>query len=233
MQIIEKNSLNVRSAVYRLRKIGDELEFILFPMIHIGSRSFYDEVRQRLSKCDLILMEGVQSKKASFLTLSYRVVRKINRMQLVTQQEALRISELSDKIVTSDMHGETFNEHWGALPMSLRAQMLFFVPLYVLYLFFCGTKNVVAENISVDDLPSREEVLNYDEEFGRLDSLLLDKRDQVVISRIESLYQANRTDKKTVGVVYGAMHMRNIMRFLSEKLGYRIIGSEWITVFDL
>jgi hypothetical protein len=48
MQFIEKNSFNVRSAVYRLKKQNDNLEFVLFPMVHIGSKQFYDEVRQRL-----------------------------------------------------------------------------------------------------------------------------------------------------------------------------------------
>jgi hypothetical protein len=57
MQFIEKNSFNVRSAVYRLQKPNDPLEFVLFPMIHVGSKQFYDEVRQRLLNCDLILAD--------------------------------------------------------------------------------------------------------------------------------------------------------------------------------
>jgi pheromone shutdown protein TraB len=131
------------------------------------------------------------------------------------------------------MQGEIFNEHWTALPMSVRALMLFVVPVYAIYLFFFGTKEIIAENIAIDDLASRDEILNYDEEFAKLDSLLVDKRDQVIITRLENLYQANRAEKKTVGVVYGASHMRNIVGFLSEKLGYKITASEWITVFDL
>jgi hypothetical protein len=38
MQFIEKNSFNVRSAVYHLKKDGESVEFILFPMIHVGSK---------------------------------------------------------------------------------------------------------------------------------------------------------------------------------------------------
>jgi len=233
MQIIERNSFNVRSAVYRLKKVDDELEFVLFPMIHIASITFYDEVQRRLGNCDIILTEGVQSKRASFITLSYRIVRKIKRMELVTQQEALNLSALSEKIVHSDMSGKTFDMHWARLPISLKAQVLLFVPIYAVYLLICGTKNVVAENIAVDDLPSREEILNYDEEFEKLDSLLLDKRDQIIINRIDSIYKESCKKKRVVGVVYGALHMRNILRFLSGKLQYKIVGSEWITVFDL
>jgi hypothetical protein len=48
-----------------LKKDGQGLEFILFPMIDIGSQELHDEVSERLAKCDLILAEGVDSKKAS------------------------------------------------------------------------------------------------------------------------------------------------------------------------
>lgn len=75
MQFIEKNSLNVRSAVYHLKREGAGLEFLLFPMIHAGAKEFYDEVSRRLAACDLILLEGVNSKKGNLLTLSYRVVK--------------------------------------------------------------------------------------------------------------------------------------------------------------
>jgi hypothetical protein len=83
MQFIEKNSFNVRSAIYHLKKDDTGLEFLLFPMIHVGSQAFYDEVSRRLAACDLILAEGVNSKKANILTLSYRIVNKIWRMDLV------------------------------------------------------------------------------------------------------------------------------------------------------
>lgn len=39
--------------------------------------------------------------------------------------------------------------------------------------------------------------------------------------------------KKVIGVVYGAMHMRNVIRFLLSGLNYRVAGAEWVTVFDL
>src|SRR5688572_341946 len=74
MQFIEKNSLNVRSAVYLLKKDGTGLEFLVFPMIHVGSREFYDEINRRLSSSDLVLAEGVKSKKGNMLTPSYRII---------------------------------------------------------------------------------------------------------------------------------------------------------------
>jgi hypothetical protein len=233
MQFIEKNDLNVRSAIYRLKKEDDGLEFILFPMIHVGSKEFYDEVSQRLEECDLILAEGVNSGKVSLLTLSYRIVKKIRRMDLVTQTEGMNVSSFREKIINTDMEGRAFDEHWSSLALALKAQIFFLMPVYVVYLFLFGTRETIAETIALEDLPSTEEILFQDEDFEKLDSLLVGERDRNLIRHIENLHQANHKDKKRVGVVYGAMHMRNITSFLLHKLKYKIAKAEWVTVFDL
>lgn len=233
MQFIEKTSLNVRSAVYHLKSDDSGLEFVLFPMIHVGSKDFYDEVSQRLAACDLILAEGVNSRKGDLLTLSYRIVKKIRRMDLVTQQEGMKVSLFHEKIVNSDMEGRAFDEHWSALPFSLKAQLFFFVPVYVIYLFLFGTRETIAENIALEDLPSSDEVLFQDESFEKLDSLLIDERDRRLIDSLGKLHDSNRHDKKIVGVVYGAMHMRHVISFLLHQLNYRVAKAEWVTVFDL
>jgi hypothetical protein len=233
MQFIEKNSFNVRSAIYRLEKDGEGLEFILFPMIHVGSQQFYDEVSRRLGKCDLILAEGVDSKKASLLTRSYRIVKKIRRMDLVTQQEGMKVSSFRDKLLNADIGARAFDDQWSSLPLVLRAQIFFLVPVYVICLFLFGTRETIAENIAVEDLPSSNEVLLQDDDFDKLDALLIDERDRRLIRNIASLHEANGQDKKTVGIVFGAMHMRNVTSFLLHKLKYRIAKAEWVTVFDL
>lgn len=233
MQFIEKNSFNVRSAVYHLKKDGEGLEFVLFPMIHVGSKEFYDEVSRRLAACDLILAEGVNSKKAQLLTLSYRVVKKIRRMDLVTQQDGLKVSGLRDKIINSDMEGRAFDERWSALPLGLKAQLFLFLPICVVNLFLFGTRETLAENIALEDLQSSDEILLQDESFEKFDTLLIDERDWRLITHLKKLTDSKRRDKKIVGVVYGARHMRNAIRFLLGGLNYKVSKAEWVTVFDL
>jgi hypothetical protein len=233
MQFIEKNSFNVRSAIYCLTKEGDGLEFILFPMIHVGSKEFYGEVSRRLAGCDLILAEGVDSKKANILTRSYRIVKKIRRMDLVTQREGMKVASFREKIVNTDIEGRAFDEGWSSLPLTLKAQIFFLMPVYVIYLFLFGTRETIAENIALEDLPSSQEILFQDDNFDKLDGLLLDERDRRLIRKIESLHQTNGKDKKIVGIVYGAVHMRNVTSFLLQRLNYRIARAEWVTVFDL
>ncbi len=233
MQFIEKNSLNVRSAIYFLKNDNSKLDFVLFPMIHVGSRTYYDDISGRLAKCDLILAEGVNSKKASLLTLSYRIVRKIRRMDLVTQSEGIRLSTFREKILNTDIAGNIFDEHWSTLPFTLRAQIFIVVPLFVVYLFLFGTRNRIAENIAVQDLPSRDDILLENEKYEKLDNLLMEKRDLKLLQNIEKLHREARQEKLIVGVVYGARHMRNAISFLSTKLDYRIAKAEWVKVFDL
>jgi hypothetical protein len=79
----------------------------------------------------------------------------------------------------------------------------------------------------------RSAVYFRDESFEELDALLLDERDRRLITHIQKLYDFHRQDKKIVGVVYGARHMRNIIRFLLGSLNYRVAKAEWVTVFDL
>src|SRR5262249_4340988 len=112
MQFIEKNSFSVRSAVYHLAKDDHSPKFVLFPMIHVGSQSFYDEITRRPVSCDLILAEGVISKRGQLLTLSYRVVKYIRRMDLVVQQEAIKSYAFRDKLINADMAGNVFDARW-------------------------------------------------------------------------------------------------------------------------
>ena len=232
MQFIEKNSFNVRSAVYLLKKDGSALEFLIFPMIHVGSTEFYDEISKRLASCDLILAEGVKSRRANVLTLSYRIVRHIRRMDLVTQQDGMRIECLHEKILRADIDSAAFDERWSRLPISLRAQLLVLVPIFVVYLFLFGTRETLAENIALDDLPSPEEILSDNEDSEPLESLIIDERDRILIEHIARL-EDQQHEAKLIGIVYGAGHMRSTMRFLMQKLNYRIAKSEWVKVFDL
>lgn len=233
MQFIEKNAFNLRAAVYSLKSDRSALEFVIFPMVHVGSREYYSEVSRRLSSCDLILLEGVKSKRVAVLTLSYRVVRRIRRMDLVTQHEGMRLDELRNEILNADLEEQAFDEKWSSLPFTLRAQLFMIVPLCVLYLFFFGTRKTLAENLALEDLPSAEEVLMEDESLSRFDTLIVDERDRKLIDQIAKVNNERSHTSQRIAIVYGALHMRRVMAFLMQKLKYRVVKAEWVKVFDL
>jgi len=232
MQFIEKNSFNVRSVVYSLKRDGSRLEFLIFPMIHVGSTEFYDEISRRLASCDLILVEGVKSRRVKLITLAYRVVKHIRRMELVTQLDGMRLDTLRAKILNTDIDGAAFDERWSSLPISLRVQFVVLVPIVVVYLFVFGSRETLANYIALDDLPSREEILSDDENSEAFDSLIIGERDRILIEQVAKL-EEQQNEAKQIGIVYGARHMRNTMTFLMQELNYRVAKAEWVKVFDL
>jgi hypothetical protein len=233
MQFIEKSYCGVRSAVYTLGKQGSGLQFLLLPMIHVGTKEYYEQVRALLATCDLILAEGVNSNNVGLLTNWYRVVRRAKGIDLVTQEEALLLKGLKGKIVNADMKGDAFDKAWSGLPLPLRGFRLAAGPVLASYLLLFGTREMIAERMGIDDLPSRDEVLSEDEYFDKLDDLIVDERDKVLLSHIASLDQAASRQKQLVAVLFGAKHMRAVSALLLHRLGYRILQSEWITVLEL
>ncbi len=233
MQFIEKNSFNLRAAVYSLRKDSTSLEFVVFPMIHVGSRAYYQEITRRLATCDLILVEGVKSRKVTILTLSYRFIKKIRRMDLITQHEGIRLDELRSEIKNTDIEGNAFDERWSSLSITSRLQMFIFVPFCVLYLFLFGSRETIANNLTLEDLPSSDEVLMEDETLSALDSLIVDERDRVLLEHIARVNEERTQTSQRVGILYGAFHMRHVMPFLMQKLKYRVVKADWVKVFDL
>jgi pheromone shutdown protein TraB len=86
--------------------------------------------------------------------------------------------------------------------------------------------------LPLDDLPSPEEILSDDENSEALDSLIVDERDRILIAHVAKL-EEQQHEAKQIGIVYGARHMRNTMRFLMQELNYRVVKAEWVKVFDL
>ena len=232
MQFVEKNSYDLRVAVYRAKREESGLEFLLIPMIHVGSQQYYDEVHRRLSSCDLILAEGVKSRKIRSLT-SYQVLGLAPRLGLVTQKNALDLTDLKDRIVHSDIAGEEFDRRWTELPLFRRALAMMVHPAAYAYMAIFGNREILAAELALEDLPSQEEALRQSEDADQFDDLLITERDRVLIDKIQSLQAPAGASKQLVGVPYGAGHMRGLCAFLLGTLQYRIVGSEWLTVFVL
>ena len=103
-------------------------------------------------------------------------------------------------------------------------------PAYGLYLRFFGTREQIAGSMGVDMLPTAREALMDDDARAFMD-LILVARDKVLL---EHLGEARTPGgAKTVAVVYGARHMRAVIRNLTGEAGYRIARTEFVTVMSL
>ncbi len=231
MQIIETSAFGVRSAVCALRRADGPLTFVLLPMVHAGSRAYFVEIERRLRNCDMIFSEGVRSRRVDYITWSYRIVNRMRGLGLVTQN-VLDLRQFGPKVVNTDMPGREFDAAWSGIGRYARLVLWVLVPFYVIWFFLFGTKAFLARSLETDDLPSRQDVLGYGDDFDRFEDLVMTQRDKLLVQQIARYHDLHRSESKVVAILYGASHMRAVLTVLREKLKYRVAQAEWVTVFS-
>ncbi|MFZ3555442.1 hypothetical protein [Streptomyces sp. BH055] len=228
MQIIEVTGYAVRSAVITLRSKGTPLEFVLFPMPHIASPAFYTQVRIRLRKCDLVVMEGIRGKSAavSTLTLAYRFAPRRSRNGLQEQSDDLLPGGVP--VVHPDVSAAEAIADLKSLPRWTYLLMLVAAPVMGLIFALRGPRAFLDEDLAVDDLPTtlRAELLADDP----VAHAMTDRRDRRLLDALDEIHAAHRTEPLRVAVVYGAGHVPAIVAGLRERHGYRPRDAEWLTV---
>ena len=228
MQIIESNAFSVRSAIINLESSRARPTFVLFPMIHVGEPEFYSEISSRLNHCDYVLYEGVKSRTGGFITASYRFFADSPRLKLVSQN-SMKLGHLKNRLIHADVTGELFESNWWALPSLLRYLIPIAAPLYGIYMRYFGTRSEIAKHMKLNDLKSRDEILGDDD--NAVASVMLDWRDQHLLDVIDQQIILHENSSTSIGVLYGAKHMRAVIRHLAKEHGYKVVASEWVNVF--
>ncbi|WP_282606037.1 hypothetical protein [Pelagibius sp. Alg239-R121] len=232
MQIIESTPWAVRSAVMHLESNSDTASFTLFPMIHVGEPAFYSEVTRRLEACDTILCEGIKSPVGNLLTMSYRFYADVPRVDLVLQNNQLNLSKFEERLVHADVTGSAFEKRWSELPFWQRYGLPLAAPLFGLYMRHFGTRADVATGMSMNLKKTRHESLEGPD-LGQAGEIILDWRDRHLIDVIAREQAKSDGKKLNIGVLFGARHMRAVLRHLLWVRGFKVVESEWVTVFDL
>lgn len=231
MQIIETTNFGVRSAILRLEAGDGAPSFVLFPMIHVAAPDFYAEISRRLDDCDLVLCEGVKSPTSSLLTLSYRFFAESPRLGLVSQK-SMKLDHLEGRLIHADVKGDDFERRWRDLRAWVRFVLPLVAPLYGLYMRHFGTRADIARVLGMNLRKSRREIL-VGKDYEKVTEVLLDWRDKRLLDVIEQQRQRHKNADLRIAVLYGARHMRAVIRHLVEKRGYRVAKAEWATVFTL
>jgi len=201
-------------------------------MVHVGEEEFYSDVKSRVSNSDIILTEGVKSKTSKILTLSYRLIEK-NRSIGLTTQPRITSNQAKGRILHADVSSSEFENKWKRLPLLFRLKLSLLFPAYGLYLRFFGTRNMVAKNMNTEMLQGRSDLLDEDEDWEKLQGVLLDWRDGNLLSVLKDTLEDNQSQEMTISIVYGAEHMRAIMIFLLSQSDYRVVDSEWLDVIRI
>jgi hypothetical protein len=230
LQYIENSAIALRAAHYTLAGNLPGLTVQLFPMIHIGSSMFFSAVQARLNTCDVVLYEGIRSPGAWILTLSYRIVARRKRLGLITQSQGLSMKNLRSMLLHADVDAKEFGIAWARIPWYWRLGILTVAPLFGVIRYLTATRESIGKHLSLEDVPSRNDTDRGDGPPG-LEHALGASRDTKLIAALEAqLASAGRA--KSVGVLYGAAHMKAVTDLLIVKYGFRVIAAEWLEVID-
>jgi len=229
MQFIESSVIGLRAACHVLRSSEQEPEVCLFPMIHVGSANYYAEVRRRLEKCDLLLFEGVRDFRARILSLSYSIAARSRRLNLVTQRDALVVPLVQQQRIRADVSTEQFAAAWRGVPWYQRLGLLLGAPVFGCWVYLTASRESIGRRLSTEEVESNRDFEMF-ESVPELENVLSTTRNARLIEEIASALSAKTA--KRIGILYGAAHMRAVSRLLTVKYKYRIVESEWVTVFD-
>ena len=199
-------------------------------MIHIGSSDYYAQVRTKLKSCDLILFEGVRTFSGQVLTLSYRLIARRKRLNLVVQSVALPLKGLAPRLICADVSSGEFEENWTSIPWHLRLGLMLGAPIFGAYQYLTATRESIGRRLSTEDVQSHEDT-QLREKSPEFHKALLDRRDAKLTAAVEAVL-AEPTGAAVVGIIYGAGHMRSVTDLLMNKYRFRVAHAEWLTVFD-
>lgn len=229
MQIIEGSLIGVRSARLSFHHPTKPVSITLFPMIHVGEAEFYARAYEDAFAHDVVLVEGVRSPVSKRVTRSYRWMLGSNTLGLTLQPPPPTDSGAT--VVLADLSGPEFEAEWRKVALWLRLAVYVLAAGIGLWARFNMTRERIAKMVSLDDAPSLRE-LTPSPEAGALTAVILDARDRRLLEMLRKSIDADDPGPRTLAIVYGARHMRAVIRELSRNQGYHVGTPEWMTVFS-
>ena len=220
--------LGVRTARMLFRHRGLPTEVTLFPMVHVGEEGFYREAFADAFSHDVTLVEGVRSPVSRHLTRSYRWM-DFDRLGLVLQPRKAPQGAQS-RVVLADLSGPEFAREWRKIPLFLRATFYFLAPLVGLRRRFFASRETIAKSMALEDRRSADEVLNWTPTLDSVDRALRHVRDERLLECLAA--ELETKDGRRIAIIYGAMHMRAVVRELTRR-GFYCAESRWQTIFTL
>lgn len=233
MQIIEHSVIGTRSAVLRLRRRDTQLQFLVFPMLHVASPQFYAAVTEQLRQCDLLVVEGVTGRSVLgwAITLTYRVMPANKRSGLVVDNIPYR--SLGVELINPDVTTAEFARGWRAMPLRYRMMLWCAIPFVAVAQFFGGTRRLLSPEVELNDLPSAKDEMFSDGELGdHFERTFGGDRDERLLAALSELIRTRSSERIDVAIVYGAGHVPAVVRGLADRHGYRPQAAQWLTVLN-
>jgi hypothetical protein len=199
-------------------------------MVHVGDERFYKETYDEAFSHDVVLVEGVRSSVSRNLTRSYRWLN-FAKLGLVRQPKTPPEESVTARIVRADLTTDEFQHEWRKVSLLLRAAFLFAAPLYGLHRRFFASRQRLARNMCLEDLQSADEILSWSPIFEPVNHSIIHARDKRLIECMAAELDSTNGAEKRIAVVYGARHMRAVLRELARR-GFYCSDSSWRTIFS-
>jgi hypothetical protein len=232
MQLLENSVLGLRSARLTFARAKSALSITLFPMIHVGEADFFEKVYTDAFAHDVALVEGITSPIARRITRGYKWLIGPSS-GLVVQPPYRSNAATKAEIIHSDLSADEFAEAWKKTPIGLRMLLNFAGPGFGLAHRWTLSREKLARQLSFDDLPSRDSILGWSPELGAIDEVLLRARDERLIDHIRDQIGKGSSKSHSISIVYGAAHMPPVLEEISRQGDFRLVSSDWLTVFRL
>ena len=232
MQFTEVSEMGVRAARLTFVDPKASARVTLFPMVHIGEPSFYKEVYRDALKHDVLLFEGVRSPIVARITRSYRWLVGSRAMTGLVVQPRFDGTNSSALIIHADLTPEEFAIEWHKVPLWIRGLISFMAPWLGLKRRWFTSKVALAKDMGCEDQPSLKEVLAISPETGALTQAILHARDERLIERLSEELAGSR-GQVSIAIIYGATHMRAVVRELTVRRRFSVTSAEWRTVMSL
>lgn len=198
-------------------------------MVHVGEERFYADVYADAFGHDVVLVEGVRSSIGRNFTRAYRWM-KPERLGLVIQPKAPAAGPGTARTVHADLSGDEFDREWRKIPWHLRAAFAVIAPLYGVSQRLFASREGLAKRSAMDDRLSSHEVLSWNPDFESVHHCIGDSRDERLLQCLATELESSPTEGKRIAIVYGARHMRAVIRELTRR-GFNSGGARWLTIF--
>ena len=235
MQFIESTNVGIKSAYSKWTGRADEPIIHLFPMVHIGDKEFYETVLEKLSHCDIILAEGVDSQNSKQIKVYTQVARN-PKLGLVVQKR-LTQDDLPGDVIQADVSGSDFDKKMAQLPFLVKLKLRLILPFAGILLRYFSTRQSICEEIgsvvATEIAIPHDELQKKETAWGKAKDVMLDWRDAQLINKLNEEIEKAASHKTNIAIVYGAAHMKAVEKHLIEVKRYSLKSSEWLSVIKL
>jgi hypothetical protein len=230
VQFVESSAFGVRAARLTFASRSSAARVTLFPMVHIGEPTVYRTTYEDALRHEVVLFEGVRSPIVARITRSYRWLVGSRAMAGLVVQPPIQKETTQARLVNADLLPEEFEAEWRAVSPWLRAALYGAAPVLGLHRRWFSKRRDLAKYMQCEDQPSFAELLAVSPETGGLTQAVLHARDNRLLERLRAELDSDPRRAKEIAVVYGAAHMRAVVRELTGARDFAVVAAEWRTL---